>query len=73
MFGGRDKRMTAEQAGYMELSGAKKDADCVKVSVASGVSSELGCCNLFEPQFDGTQRFNCGNCEYVKRAQKPKA
>jgi hypothetical protein len=59
------KRLTAEQAGYMELSGAQKDGDCHKVQVDGGVSRELGCCNEFQPQSEQTQRFDCGDCEYV--------
>lgn len=67
MFGGKkDGRMGSTEAGYMELLGAKKDADCSKVFVASGISSELGCCNLFEPRFREAKQFKCGNCEYVK-------
>jgi len=54
----------AEQAGYMELEGAQKDADCQIVQVDGGVSSELGCCNEFQPQ-EGTQVFSCGTCSFV--------
>ncbi|HLZ90213.1 MAG TPA: hypothetical protein VKQ28_00760 [Candidatus Acidoferrum sp.] len=70
MFGGRTKkdgRKDAESAGYMELEGARKDADCQKIRVAGGVSSDLGCCNLFEPKFNGVKKFSCGTCEYVKQ------
>jgi hypothetical protein len=66
MFGGNKGRMGAESAGYMELLGAKKDAECSKVVVKGGVSSELGCCNEFEKRFIGVKAFKCGNCEYVK-------
>jgi hypothetical protein len=59
-------RLTADAAGYMELAGARKDADCKKVEVKDGVSRGLGCCNEFEPQSTSVQKFHCGECEYVK-------
>jgi hypothetical protein len=59
------KRMTAEEADYMELSGAVKDADCHKVEVDGGVSEKLGCCNEFKPQ-TGEQQFRCGTCKFLK-------
>jgi hypothetical protein len=62
----KESRLTAAQAGYMELAGAGKDADCRKVSVPDGISSELGCCNEFSPQARDTKRFRCGDCEYKK-------
>ena len=49
----------------MELEGATKDADCSKVQVEGGVSSDLGCCNDFEPK-PGAQEFKCGNCSYLE-------
>lgn len=58
-------RISGAEAGYMELSGAQKDADCRKVLVDGGVSRELGCCNEFQPQSEQTQHFDCGDCEYV--------
>lgn len=58
-------RIDADKAGYMELEGATKTGNCKIVFVQSGVSKELGCCNLFDPQSRKTKRFNCGNCEYV--------
>jgi len=61
-----DSKIPSAEAGYMELSGAKKDAQCVKVEVAGGVSRELGCCNKFEPANRSVDRFNCGHCEYVR-------
>jgi hypothetical protein len=70
VFGGREKRQTAKEAGYMELQGAAKDADCEKVRVDGGVSSELGCCNEFQPEFEGTQKFSCGTCEYKRGAAR---
>jgi hypothetical protein len=56
-----------EQAGYMELDGAQKDADCSKVQVEGGVSSDLGCCNEFQPQ-QGAAEFKCGNCTFLQKA-----
>ena len=58
-----DARMTPKAAGYMELDGAKKDADCHIVAVPGGISSGLGCCNEFDPQ-KGVQQFKCGNCTH---------
>lgn len=57
-------RISANQAGYMELDGAKKDADCDTVNVPDGVSRSLGCCNLFDPE-SGARRFSCGTCEHM--------
>jgi hypothetical protein len=66
MFGGKkDERKPAEEAGYLELVGAKKDAECKIVKVAGGISSQRGCCNLFEPRFQQVTEFRCGTCEYV--------
>lgn len=59
-------RIPESEAGYMELRGAVKDADCRKVEVDGGVSSQLGCCNFFEPESEGVQEFRCGQCEYIK-------
>lgn len=59
------KRMSAKAADYMELDGAEKDADCEKVEVEGGVSSELGCCNEFKPE-SGADEFKCGECQYRK-------
>ncbi len=66
-LGGKEDAVTA---GYMELDGATKDADCSKVHVDGGVSSDLGCCNEFEPQ-QGAQEFKCGNCTYLTGGQAP--
>jgi hypothetical protein len=60
-----DKRVSAESAVYMELSGARKDGDCEVVAVDGGISRDLGCCNLFQPESKDTQAFSCGTCEYV--------
>jgi hypothetical protein len=54
----------AEQAGYMELEGAQKDADCSIVEVEGGVSSDKGCSNLFQP-VEGATVFSCGTCVFV--------
>jgi hypothetical protein len=62
--------MDAAAAGYMELDGATKDADCSKVEVEGGVSSALGCCNEFQPQ-PGTQQFSCGTCTFLAPGAKP--
>ena len=62
----KDARLSAAQAGYMELVGAKKDAECAKVRVTGGVSKELGCCNYFEPEAQSVTQFRCGTCEYKK-------
>lgn len=53
-------------AGYMELDGAKKDAECEIVQVVGGVSKELGCCNLFKPK-DSVKKFSCGTCKEVRQ------
>lgn len=60
-------RISAAAAEYMELEGAVKDADCEKVEVAGGVSTKLGCCDKYQPESKKTQRFDCGNCEYVDK------
>ena len=60
-------RMTPEEAGYMELRGARKEGDCHKVAVPGGVSFRLGCCNEFEPLTEEVQKFSCGTCEYRKQ------
>lgn len=60
-----DSRVSAKAAGYMELSGAEKNADCHKVKVSGGVATEKGCCNLFEPKPKASQ-FRCGMCQHVR-------
>ncbi len=60
----KETRLTAAQAGYMELAGAVKDADCSKVFVPDGISSDLGCCNEFSPEAKDTKSFRCGDCKY---------
>lgn len=62
-------KLSSSEADYMELSGAKKDADCSKVEVKGGISSRLGCCNEFEPN-KGVDSFKCGSCEYRVTAAK---
>ena len=64
-------RISAAAAGYMELQGAQKDADCKEVEVKGGVSTRLGCCNEFKPQDASVQQFRCGMCKYVVIAQQP--
>lgn len=61
---GTGGKMDEQSAGYMELEGAQKDADCDLVQVEGGVSSELGCCNEFDPQ-QGAKEFECGTCSHV--------
>lgn len=58
-----NERVSDKSVDYMELQGAKKDADCRHVEVKGGVSSKLGCCNDFDPN-DGAREFRCGACEY---------
>lgn len=60
---------TAEQAGYMELPGAVKDAGCQIVAVPGGVSSKLGCCNLFQLRTGAQEKFSCGTCKFVKKTK----
>lgn len=59
-----DTRISAKEAGYMELVGAKKDGDCEKVAVKGGISLERGCCNEFQREAVLTTKFSCGTCEY---------
>jgi rubrerythrin len=59
-----DAKIDAAAAGYVELDGATKDADCSIVAIAGGVSKELGCCNLFKG-VDGADEFKCGECKFV--------
>ena len=57
-----ETKVSQSHAGYMELSGAAKDADCEIVE--GRISTKLGCCNLFDPE-SGAQEFRCGTCEFV--------
>jgi hypothetical protein len=69
MFGVRakkDNRLSAKEAGYMELAGAVKDGDCERVNVPGGISQELGCCNVFQPEASDTKKFSCGTCKFEK-------
>lgn len=59
------------QAGYMELAGASKDGDCQKVEVQGGISTALGCCNLFEPKDEQVSEFKCGTCKYSEGGESP--
>lgn len=58
------QKMTPQEAGYLELPGAQKDAQCDIVDVPGGVSSQKGCCNSFRAQPDA-QGFNCGSCTHL--------
>lgn len=58
-------RESAAAAEYMELRGAKKDADCYKVAVSGGVSRKLGCCDRFQPASPAVQEFRCGTCHFL--------
>lgn len=62
-----DDRIPADKAGYMELVGAYKDADCTLVKVEGGVSKQLGCCNHFDPK-QGAAKFSCGTCTMVRKS-----
>lgn len=59
-----DTRISAKAAEYMELAGAKKDGDCVKVAVDGGISLELGCCDKFKPKSASVKQFRCGECKF---------
>jgi len=58
-------RISEREAGYLELPGAAKDADCEVVEVDGGVSSERGCCNSFGWKSRDVQGFKCGECKYL--------
>jgi hypothetical protein len=60
-----EHRITAQEAGYLELPGAVKDADCEVVEVDGGVSSERGCCNSFGWKSADVEYFRCGECKYL--------
>jgi len=60
------KKANKDSAGYMELQGAQKDADCEIVEVDGGISSKRGCCNLFWPKDEQVKVFSCGTCEFVE-------
>ena len=62
---GGTKRKSATSVDYMELPGARKDNDCVKVEVPGGVSTQLGFCNDFEWEEGTPKQFRCGTCEYL--------
>src|SRR5258708_5014706 len=61
-----EQRISAQEAGYLELPGAVKDADCEVVEVDGGVSSDRGCCNSFGWKSPNVQRFACGECKYLE-------
>lgn len=60
-----DPRATAAEAGYLELPGAQKDSDCQIVKVDGGISSQGGCCNLWDMVPNPTN-FSCGTCTKIK-------
>lgn len=60
-----NERKSAKEVDYMELEGARKDADCERVEVEDGVSKERGCCNDFEHEKGKSLEFRCGTCEYL--------
>ena len=63
-------KASEQEAGYLELTGAIKNAGCSKVNVAGGVSAELGCCNLFRLNEAATKKFSCGTCKFVLNAKQ---
>lgn len=70
--GAADARESADHAGYVELAGAVKDADCQRVFVAGGVSRERGCCNDFKAQGKDVTAFKCGTCRFVTAIKEAK-
>lgn len=60
-----EHRLSSKAAGYMELHGAQKDADCHKVAVTGGISSLRGCCNKFQVQDGSVIVFSCGTCRFI--------
>ena|SRR5437667_8073998 len=58
-------RISAQEAGYLELPNATKDSDCSVVEVGGGVSSEGGCCNSFGWKTPDVEYFRCGECKYL--------
>ena len=66
---GDEHKVSSDAAGYLELDGAVKDADCEVVMVDGGVSSDRGCCNLWSDA-GGADTFSCGTCMYVEKGQE---
>ena len=66
-----EKRISEREAGYLELRGAKKDAECEVVEAEGGVSKDLGCCNSFRPASRDTEYFRCGDCFFLERDEPP--
>jgi hypothetical protein len=64
-----DGRTDGESAGYVELPGAKKDADCTSVNVQGGISSAGGRCEQFQAAPDA-QGFSCGSCTMIQKGQQ---
>jgi|SRR5215472_5439209 len=65
-----EQRISAQEAGYLELPGAVKDSDCQVVSVDGGVSSERGCCNSFGWKSPDVEYFRCGECKYLSDSDR---
>lgn len=63
-------RITAQEAGYLELPGAKKDSDCSVVEVSGGVSSQRGCCNSYAWRSRNPKNFSCGECKYLEDGEQ---
>ena len=63
-------RISAQEAGYLELPNATKDSDCSVVEVEGGVSSERGCCNSFGWKTPDVEYFRCGECKYLSSADQ---
>lgn len=61
----KDTRVDADSAGYEELDGAVKDADCKVVKVKDGISNDKGCCCLWKRKGQ-PEYFQCGTCIYTQ-------
>ena len=66
----KESRLSAKRAGYVELAGAEKDADCEIVHSPRGISAELGCCNYFKREDKSVQQFKCGTCKFKMEYEK---
>lgn len=66
---GAGAKVSSQEANYKELPGATKNAECDKVNVPGGVSSEGGTCSLWrgQPQAQG---FTCGDCVHLGTADE---
>ena len=63
-------RITAAQAGYLELPGAVKDGDCEIVEVEDGISKDRGCCNSYGWRSRNPKSFSCGECKYLADSEE---